>query len=173
MAEPFLGEIRLLAFDFAPRNWTTCDGQTLSIVQNQALFALLGTTYGGNGTSNFNLPDLQGRTVMHRSTTPPIYDLGEAGGSETVVLNATTQLPAHTHMLAANSGSGSGNNPTNTVLAAVADTTKFAYATSKTSSVLAAGSVATAGISAGHDNMQPSLAINFCLALTGYFPSRS
>ena len=172
MAEPFLGEIRLLAFDFAPRNWTTCDGQTLSIVQNQALFALLGTTYGGNGTSNFNLPDLRGRTALHRSTTAPVIELGKPGGLETVVLN-TTQLPAHTHTLSANSGSGNTNNPTGTVLAAVADTTKFAYATSKTSSVLAAASVATAGTSTGHDNMQPSLAINFCMALVGIFPSRS
>jgi len=173
MAEPFLGEIRLFSFSFAPRGWATCDGQTMNIGQNQALFALLGTTYGGNGSTTFNLPDFRGRTMLHRSAT---YVEGVNGGTETVALTATSQLPAHTHVLAANSAAGGTNIPQGNVPAAVQDTTntKFAYATTKATpaATLATGSLAMAGASAGHNNMQPSLTINFCIALTGLWPPR-
>lgn len=173
MAEPFIGEIRLFSFGFAPAYWATCDGQTLNISQNQALYALLGTTYGGNGTTTFNLPDLRGRTILHPDGTT--YREGVKGGSEAVALNATSQLPAHTHGICANSDDGSTNVPTGNVLADVKETSKFAYAASKASpaATLAAGSIAPAGGSAGHNNMQPSLTLNYCIALTGIWPSRS
>lgn len=174
MGDPYLGEIRLFSFDFAPMGWTTCDGQTMGIIQNQALYSLLGTTFGGNGTTNFNLPDLRGRTALHRSAA---CQEGKAGGSETVALAATSQLPAHTHMLTANSAAGGTNTPQGNVPSAVQDTTntKFAYATAKASpaATLAAGSLSPAGASAGHNNVQPSLVINYCIALTGVYPSRS
>lgn len=172
MAESYLGEIRLFSFGFAPNGWATCDGQTLNISQNNALYALLGTIYGGDGVTNFKLPDLRGRTMLH---TSPSYVEGVKGGAEAVALAATSQLPQHTHALAANSSSAGLNSPKNNVPAAVQDTTKFAYATAKASpaATLAAGSLSPSGGSAPHSNMQPSLVINYCIALTGIFPPRS
>lgn len=173
MAEPFIGEIRLFGFGFAPKGWATCDGQLLTISQNQALYALIGITYGGNGTTNFNLPDLRGRTMLHRSTTDPTYLEGAKGGTETVFLTSTSQLPAHTHALCANSAAGSTNAPSNTVPAAVATTTnQFAYATAKASPAVALHSLTSTG-GAAHNNMQPTLTLNFCIALSGVFPSRN
>lgn len=172
MAEPFIGEIRLFSFGFAPSGWATCDGQVLPINQNQALYSLLGVTYGGNGTTNFNLPDLRGRTMLHRSNG---YLEGAKGGTESVALTAASQLPLHTHALAANSGPSGTNTPKDDVLATVAGTTTFAYATAKATpaAILAAGALSQSGASAPHNNMQPSLIINYCIALTGYFPQRS
>lgn len=174
MAEPFLGEIRLFSFDFAPTGWTTCDGQTMQVNQNQALYSLLGQTYGGNGSTTFKLPDLRGRTTLHRSGA---YVEGAAGGSETVALTATSQLPAHNHTLTANSAAGTTNSPQGNVPATVQDATntKFVYSATKASpaATLAAGALSQAGASAGHNNMQPSLTINYCIALTGYYPPRS
>lgn len=172
MAEPFLGEIRLFSFGYAPQWWATCDGQTMNIVQNQALFALLGTTFGGNGTTTFKLPDFRGRTLLHRSAA---YPEGTAGGTETVALTSTSQLLTHTHALMANSAAGGTNNPQSNVPAAVQDTAKSEYATAKATPAvnLAAGTLSSAGASAGHDNMQPSLTINYCIALMGVFPSRN
>lgn len=171
MAEPFIGEIRLFSFGFAPSGWATCDGQVLPINQNQALYSLLGKTYGGNGTTNFNLPDLRGRTMLHRSNG---YLEGAKGGTESVALAATSQLPLHTHALAANPGPSGTNTPKDDVLATVAGTTTVAYATAKAApaAILAAGALSQSGVSAPHSNMQPSLVINYCIALTGYFPSR-
>ncbi|HEY4745684.1 MAG TPA: tail fiber protein [Desulfuromonadaceae bacterium] len=171
MAEPFIGEIRLFGFNFAPQYWATCDGQLLNISQNQALFALLGTTYGGNGTTNFNLPDLRGRTMLHRSTTDPMYLEGKGGGTETVTLTATSQLPAHTHQLNANSAPGGANVPSNNVPAAVATANQFAYATAKASPATVLPSLTSTG-GAAHSNTQPSLTVNYCIALSGIFPSR-
>lgn len=172
MAEPFIGEIRLFSFDFAPQSWATCDGQLLNISQNQALFALLGTTYGGDGTTTFNLPDLRGRTPLHPNAT---YPEGVKGGAETVALAATSQLPTHTHALCANSADGSTNVPAGNVLADVKEDAKLAYATTKASpaATLSAGTIASAGSSAGHNNMQPSLTVNYCIALIGIWPSRN
>jgi microcystin-dependent protein len=172
MAEPFLGEIRMFSFNFAPAYWATCDGQSMQVNQNSALYSLLGQTYGGNGSTIFNLPDLRGRTALHRSAT---YLEGAAGGSETAALTATSQLPPHTHALTANSAAGGFNAPQGNVLAAVQDTTKFAYAAAKASpaATLAAGTLGMTGASAGHNNLQPSLTINYCIALSGYYPSRS
>ncbi|MFA7405776.1 MAG: tail fiber protein [Pelobacteraceae bacterium] len=172
MADPFLGEIRIFGFNYAPQGWATCDGQLLGIAQNQALYSLLGTTYGGNGTTNFNLPDLRGRTMMHANAT---YLEGKFGGAETVALTATSQLPAHSHTLMANSLPGSSNVPQGNILAAVADAGKSAYATTKASpaATMAPGALSPAGSSSGHNNVQPSLTINCCIALTGIWPSRS
>lgn len=172
MAEPFIGEIRLFGFNFAPVGWSTCDGQLLNISQNQALYALLGTTYGGNGTTNFNLPDFRGRTLLHASAT---YGEGKAGGAETVALAATSELPAHSHTLFANSAPGGSNLPQGNILAATQspDNTKSAYATTKVAANLAGGTLSPAGGSAGHNNVQPSLTVNFCIALTGLWPSRN
>lgn len=169
MVEPFIGEIRLFGFGYAPQGWATCDGQLLNISQNQALYALIGTTYGGNGTTNFNLPDLRGRTMLHRGSS---YMEGREGGIETVALSATSQLPAHTHALNANSAAGGTNVPQGNVPAAVAITDQFAYATAKASPAAVFPSLTSTG-GAAHDNMQPSLTLNFCIALTGLFPSRS
>lgn len=172
MAEPFIGEIRLFGFNFAPQGWATCDGQLLNVAQNQALYSLIGTTYGGNGSTNFNLPDFRGRTLLHANAT---HLEGKSGGSETVALSATSQLPTHNHALMASSNPGNSNVPQGNILSAVAETTNFAYATAKATptATLAAGSLSPAGGSGGHNNVQPSLTINYCIALTGYYPSRS
>ncbi len=172
MAESFLGEIRLFGFNYAPQGWATCDGQLLNIPQNQALFSLIGTTYGGNGTTNFNLPDFRGRTLLHANAT---YLEGKPGGAETVALSATSQLPAHGHALMANSNPGNSNVPQGNVLSAVAETTNFAYATAKATpaATMAAGTLSPAGGSAAHNNVQPSLAVNYCIALTGIWPQRN
>lgn len=174
MAEPYIGEIRLFSFGYAPKGWATCDGQTINIVQNQALYSLLGTTYGGDGVTTFKLPDLRGRTTLHRSSA---YQEGAAGGAETVALATTAQLPAHTHLLAANTAAGSSNVPQGNLLAAVQDSsgTKFGYAVAKAipAATLAPGSISSTGGSSGHNNMQPTLVINYCIALTGYYPPRS
>ena len=174
MAESFIGEVRLFSFGFAPKGWATCDGQTLSIAQHNALFSLLGTIYGGDGVRTFNLPDLRGRTMLHRASASP---QGAPGGVEGVALR--DQIPSHTHALMANSAPGSTNNPAGAVLAAVADsataisTTNFAYATTKVpDTYLKPDTLAKAGASAPHNNMQPSLAINYCIALTGLYPYR-
>lgn len=171
MSEPFIGEIRLFSFGFAPTGWATCDGQTMNIVQNTALFSLLGTTFGGNGTTTFCLPDFRGRSVIHRSAD---YHQGTAGGKEAVALAATSQLPAHTHALTANSGAGNTNIPASDVLAAVGDPGKLPYAATKATppTAMAAGVLSPAGGSSVHNNMQPSLTINYCIALTGYYPIR-
>lgn len=172
MAEPFIGEIRLFGFNYAPQGWATCDGQLLNIAQNQALYSLLGTTYGGNGTTNFNLPDFRGRTLLHASAS---YREGQPGGSETVVLSATSQLPAHSHALLANANPGTSNVPQGNVPADVAVAGSFAYATAKATpaATMAAGSLSSNGGSGGHNNVQPSLTINYCIALTGIWPSRN
>ncbi|NTV15709.1 MAG: phage tail protein [Desulfobulbaceae bacterium] len=172
MAEPFIGEIRLFGFNFAPQGWATCDGQLLNIAQNSALYALLGTTYGGNGTTNFNLPDFRGRTLLHANGT---YPEGRPGGAEAVPLSATSQLPVHNHALMANANPANSNLPQGNVPADVATAGSFAYATSKANppSTMAPGSLVSAGGSGGHNNVQPSLTINYCIALTGLWPSRS
>jgi len=172
MSEPFIGEIRMFGFGFAPQYWATCDGQVMNIQQNQALFALLGTMYGGNGTTTFQLPDLRGRVVIGRNND---YPEGHAGGAEAVAMTALSQLPQHTHLLNINSTAGGTNIPSETVPAAVNDSTntKFSYATEKAAGKnLAGNSVASTGAGAGHENMQPSLVINYCIALSGIWPSR-
>ncbi|MCT1398247.1 tail fiber protein [Paenibacillus sp. p3-SID867] len=162
MADPFLGEIRLFAFNFAPDGWAFCDGQLLPIAQNTALFSLLGTTYGGNGTTHFALPDLRGRVAVHRGTDFPI---GENGGEEFHTLS-DAELPSHTHQ-----AMGSAN-PANSVLPvdrtwALSDSLTYHEVTN---SFMSPGAIAAAGGNQPHNNMQPYLVLNYCIAIEGIFP---
>lgn len=164
MTEPFVGEVRLMGFNFPPRGWAQCNGQLLPINQNTALFSLLGTTYGGNGTTNFALPDLRGRLPMHVGQGPglSLRDQGEIGGSEAVTL-LTTQLPAHTHANGIADVERTTNRPTGIPARG------GAYAATATASV-ASGA---AGGGQPHENMPPFLVLNWCIALQGVFPSRN
>ncbi len=170
MSTPFIGQISMFGFNFAPRFWARCDGQQLSIAQNSALFSLLGTTYGGNGQTTFALPDLRGRVPLHWGQGPGLspYAQGQQGGSPSVTL-LTTQLPAHNHTV-----SGSTNAPTQGALtnAAWATAANIPYADTATG-VMAAGALANAGGSQSHNNMAPSLVVSYCIALSGIFPSRN
>jgi microcystin-dependent protein len=173
--DPFLGEIKMVGFNFAPQGWALCDGSVLSIQQNTALFSLLGTTYGGNGTTNFALPDLRGRVPVHQgdgpSTSP--YMLGQQGGAETVVLT-TAQMPTHSHALAANSATGSATSPIGGFIASEIDSNIGAVSAFSPSSngSMNAGAVAASGGSQAHNNLQPYLCVNFIIALQGIFPPR-
>ncbi len=163
MPQPYLGEIRLMSFNFPPKNWAVCNGQFLPINQNQALFSLLGTIYGGNGVTTFALPNLQGRVAMHEGQTP----LGSVGGVEAVALNQT-QIPRHTHVLQA-AGAASTAAPGGSHLA----TPAFSLYDRAANSSLAPQSVQTVGQSLPHENMQPYAVISFCISLVGVFPSRN
>lgn len=167
MSEPFLGQISVFAFSFAPRGWAQCNGQLLPIAQNQALFALLGTTYGGNGTTTFALPDLRGRAAMHVSTTHP---QGQSAGEEAHLLT-TAEIPSHGHAATCNStGSGQVSPVGNVWGTETGGNTPYAPSTDSTCSTSA---IANAGNGQPHDNMAPSLTVNFCIALMGVFPSRN
>lgn len=173
MADPFVAEIRIFPFNFAPRGWAWCDGQLLPLSQNTALFSLLGTTYGGNGRSNFALPDLQGRTPMHPGQGPglSLHDLGETGGSETVTL-LESEIPSHSHALRASSDDGDLKAPTNTRVLA-RSTNGFLYQNAATGTQFMSGqALAPAGGDQPHNNMQPYLTFYFCIALQGVFPPR-
>ncbi|MGB8212458.1 MAG: tail fiber protein [Anaerolineales bacterium] len=165
MATPFLSEIKIFSFNFAPKGWAFCDGQLMSIEQNQALFALLGTTYGGDGIRNFGLPNLQGRVPFHMGNG---HTLGEQGGEAAHTLN-TSEMPTHTHIVKASSAAASTGNP---VGALWADGGKSIYASSGNTSM---ASQAISNTSGGqpHDNMSPYLVLNFCIALQGIFPSQN
>ena len=165
MAEPFIAEIRMMSFNFPPKGWAFCNGQLLPINQNQALFSLLGTTYGGNGQTNFALPNLQGKTPIHMGSG---FALGEASGSEAVTINSS-QMPAHTHMAASVNASASTNSPNDAYLAA--STAVYHQPTALVS--LHPSTITTAGSSQPHTNMQPFLTLNFCVALQGIFPSQT
>jgi microcystin-dependent protein len=172
MADPFVAEIRIFPFNFAPKGWAFCDGQLLPLSQNTALFSLLGTTYGGNGKSNFALPDLQGRAPMHPGQGPglSLHDLGETGGSETVTL-LQSEMPAHAHVMR-----GAAQDPA--LAKNISDQASWSlsqgggiYQTTQNTQ-LAAEAVAPSGGDAPHNNMQPYLTLNFCIALQGIFPQR-
>jgi microcystin-dependent protein len=169
MGTPFLGELRVFSFEFAPRGWAFCDGQTLPINQNQALFSLLGTFYGGNGETTFQLPNLQGRVPLHVGGTLGI-EQGEQIGEEIHTLNLP-ELAAHTHLVGASSAGASTTNPAGNVLAASGDTV---YTSSGPPSVsLAPQSITGAGGGQPHENRQPYLVLSVCIALQGIFPSRN
>lgn len=165
--EPFLGETRAFAFGITPKGWLPCDGRLLAIQQNQALFSLLGVAYGGNGNTTFGLPDLRGRTPLGYGGA---VAMGTQSGSETVALTAA-QVPAHTHAVYASTATASIAAPSTASLATLPTAT--AYAAPNGSDALAAGAVALSGGDQPHENMQPSLAVNWCIATTGLFPSRS
>lgn len=171
MADPFVAEIRIFPFNFAPRGWAWCDGQLLPLSQNTALFSLLGTTYGGNGQSNFALPDLQGRSPMHPGQGPglSLHDLGETGGSETVSL-LESEIPAHTHTLSGVNDSGLQSTPGGAV-SARANLYK-ANPAGGTLVNMSVNALAPAGGDQPHNNMQPYLTCYFCIAMQGVFPPR-
>ena len=178
--DQYLGQILMVAFDFAPRGWALCAGQLLSIQQNQALFSLLGTTYGGDGRTTFALPDLRGRMALHPGQGPglPNYRQGERSGTPTTFLSVNN-LPPHNHPINASSGEGTQSNPTgafpanaNVVAERGADPVGVdAYATSS-NGTMASGMVGNSGGGQAFNNMPPYLALNYIIALQGIFPSR-
>jgi microcystin-dependent protein len=173
MADPFVAEIRILACNFAPKGWATCDGQILAISQNTALFSLLGTTYGGNGSSTFALPNMQGNAPMQQgqSTTGTSYDLGQTGGSDTVLLQLT-EIPLHNHTIRAVTDPAELQIPTPT-RAIARSANANAYKTTTTNLVqMAANMLTPSGSSLPHNNRMPYLTLNFCIALQGVFPQR-
>jgi microcystin-dependent protein len=165
MSEPFLSEIKVVSFNFPPKGWALCNGQFLPINQNQALFALLGTTYGGDGQTTFALPNLRGRVPIHMGSG---HTLGEAAGSTSVTVNIQ-QLPTHTHSLTCNNSNGTTSNPTNAFLAFGNN----CYHTPQNLTTMNPGSVTSVGGSQPHNNMMPYLVLNFIIALQGIFPSRN
>ena len=169
-SDPFLGEIMIFGGNFPPRGWATCDGQLLPIAQNQALFSLLGTTYGGNGVTTFALPDLRGRVPIHYGQGPGLapHTLGERGGEESHTLTAA-EMPAHTHVGRGSSAVGTSAVPGGNVVARNAAQIPQYSASADTS--LAPGAIGSAGGGIPHNNMQPYLAVQYVIALVGFYPS--
>ena len=170
MADPFVAEIRMFGFNFAPTGWAQCNGQILPISQNTALFSLLGTTYGGDGKSTFALPNLQGSVPLHpgQGQGLSLYDLGQQGGSEFITL-LESEMPSHTHTFSATEEQANENNPGGN--APAAGVAIWATATSPLTP-MAFQTLAPAGGSLPHNNMMPYLVVNFCIALQGVFPAR-
>lgn len=176
MSEFFIGQIMMTGFNFAPRFWALCNGQLLPINQNQALFSLLGTQYGGNGTTNFALPDLRSRTPIGYASSvdpgwqPPGVQIGQASGVENVTL-LSTNLPSHTHQLNATSSNGTTRNPNNAIYAS--SSVPLFSGSSGPAVPLNQATVSPNGGNQPHPNLQPYSVINFCIALSGIFPSRN
>lgn len=166
MAEPFLSEVRIMSFVFAPKGWALCNGQLLPINQNQALFSLLGTTFGGDGRVNFALPDLRGRTPIHVGSG---HTLGERGGEQAHTLSIA-ELPQHAHVKNATTGAATTNQPSASVMVAQS-TASSLYGGASNLQAMAPAAVANVGGSQAHLNMQPFLTLSFCIALQGIFPS--
>ena len=173
MSEPFIGEIRVVGFNYAPRGWALCNGQLLSIASNSALFSLLGTYYGGDGRTTFGLPNLQGRVPMHFGSGPGLSprSIGEAGGREAVSLTEA-QLAPHTHKARASSLKGNTNSPGGRVWSKDAGVQSATYTSNAADADMAAGAIAPAGGGQPHNNMPPYLAVNFIIALQGIYPAR-
>lgn len=171
MADPFVAEIRIMACNFAPRGWALCNGQVLPISQNTALFSLLGTTYGGNGVSTFALPDLVGNVPMHPDQGPGLsdHDLGEASGSETVQLLAS-EIPIHNHNVNVAQGDGIDQTPQSSKHATGIGI--MPYGPGALDTPLSPLAIGITGGGLPHNNMQPYLTLNFCIALQGVFPQR-
>lgn len=167
MAQPYVGEIRMFAGNFAPAGWMFCEGQLLPISENETLFNLIGTTYGGDGQSTFALPDLRGRLPMHQGNG---FVLAETGGAEEVTLTVN-QIPAHSHPLLANSSPGTNAAPQNSVMAKT--TTGFLYINENTTGNMAATAIGPVGGSQPHTNFQPYLCVDFIVSLFGIFPSQT
>ena len=166
MAEPFLSEIRIMSFGFAPKGWAQCNGQLLPINQNQALFSLLGTTYGGDGRVNFALPDLRSRTPIHSGSG---HTLGERGGEQAHTITIS-EMPEHVHIANASSSAGNAAPVANNVLAS---TPALIYNAPGALTALQPGTIGNVGGSQAHLNMQPFLTLSFCIALQGIFPSQN
>jgi microcystin-dependent protein len=171
MADPFVAEIRIVPFNFAPRGWAFCDGQLIPISQNTALFSLLGTTYGGNGTSTFGLPNLQGRSPMQWGQGPglSLRDIGESGGQATVTL-VSAEMPGHTHGLVAAAGNATTGTPSSTSALATASAAVYGPPTDPVA--MSSAAISPVGGTA-HENRQPFLTLNFMIALQGVFPPRT
>jgi len=167
MGTPYMSEVKIITWNFAPRGWALCNGQFLAINQNQALFSLLGTTYGGNGQTTFALPDLRGRTALHQGSG---FIEGQAGGQEFHTVT-TSEMPAHNHLINASSTSGDTNDPTGHLLAASASPV---YKKVPATFVgMAPENITNTGGSQPHENRQPYLVLNFAIALQGIFPSQN
>ena len=169
MAEPFLSEIRMMSFGFPPKGWALCDGQLLPINQNQGLFSLLGTTYGGDGRVNFGLPNLQGRVPIHMGSG---HTLGERGGEQAHTLSIS-ELPQHTHSAMANSTATGGTNTPTTSTVLAQSTASQMYTAANNLIAMPPGEILNVGGSQAHLNMQPFLVLNFSIALQGIFPSQT
>ncbi|MFD2173436.1 phage tail protein [Rhodobacter lacus] len=171
MSEPFLGEIRMFAGNFAPREWAFCDGQLLPVAQYDALFSLLGSTYGGDGRTTFGLPDMRGRIPLHQGTGPglSLRRLGSKSGTETVTLTVN-QLPSHDHNFIASTAEAEDVSPQEGVLASVSGFNPYNTAIQSVS--MHPGSIENAGGSQSHTNMMPSFCVSFIIALFGIYPSR-
>jgi microcystin-dependent protein len=172
MSDPFVAEIRLFPFNFAPKGWAFCNGQLLPIAQNTALFSLLGTNYGGDGRTTFGLPNLQGASPVASGQGPGLSQryLGELGGSASVTL-ISTEMPYHTHLVQASTQEAGARSPSGELFAA--EVGVASYATPGAGALLAGQAVGVAGGSQPHNNRPPYLALNFCIALQGVFPPRS
>jgi len=169
MGTPYLGEIRIVSFNFPPKGWAFCNGQLMAINQNQALFAILGTTYGGNGQTNFALPNFQGRVPLHwGGGTASNFVLGQTGGEVAHTLSIV-ETPAHNHLVTANSATANQGAPTNNYLGSNGQ----ALYSNSLDSAMKAGTVSTVGGSQPHENQSPYLVLNFVIALQGIFPSRN
>ena len=174
MTQPYIGEIRFFGFDFPPRGWASCAGQTLPIAQNQALFSLLGTTYGGNGVTTFQLPDMRSRVPIGQGSNGPVgtYALGQISGQENVTL-LTTQIPQHNHFLVGTTMPATHRPPVGRTLGADTSAAIDFYAPGGTPVTLAPASVAMAGGNLPHNNLQPYTTLNASITLEGLFPSRN
>jgi|HubBroStandDraft_6_1064221.scaffolds.fasta_scaffold140619_3 microcystin-dependent protein len=170
MGQQYIGEIRMVSFNFAPKGWALCNGQIMQINQNQPLFALFGTTYGGDGRTTFALPDLRGRVAVSAGAQPsgPDYPIGMKYGEEQHTLT-TQEMPVHSHIPMASTGSPAATSPSNNYWAS----NSAQYAASPISTVMAQNAIGNAGGSVAHENRAPYLVINFIVALTGIFPSRN
>lgn len=174
MSTPLLGEIRMFAGNFAPRGWALCQGQLMSIPDNSALFSILGTTYGGNGTTTFALPDFRGRVPLSSGQGPGLsnYSLGEQTGSESVTL-VSSQMPIHNHTVNAVASGGTQASPTSGSLAIESTGTSLNYSNAAPTSPMNSQMIANNGGSQPHTNIQPVTCVNFIIALEGIFPSRN
>lgn len=172
MSDPFVAEIRIFGFNFAPRGWAMCDGQLLPVSQNTALFSLLGTTYGGDGRTTFALPNLQARAPMQPGQGPGLshHDLGESGGNESVTL-VESEIPSHSHSLSGKAQFGNAPSPSERAFARPYGGGSL-YSDSSGMTQMSSQALAPAGGDLPHNNMQPFLTMNFCMAMQGVFPSR-
>nr|WP_294548044.1 tail fiber protein [uncultured Rhodopila sp.] len=172
MSDPFIGQILAVGFNYAPQGWLECNGQLLAISGNEALYSLLGTTYGGNGTTNFALPDLRGRAALGQGHGTSLYPLGQAGGSETVALSAP-QVGVHAHAVAVSGNEGTAYKPAANLVIAANSTPGFnLYGPAPANTTLSAATLGTTGGGQQHENRQPYLAVNYIICTEGIYPSQ-